>query len=86
VNHDTVLLEELGPDEEASVRSLVEEHLARTGSPLAGALLETWPEARRRFRHVIPRELHAGRERARDVEPPLFRPAKESSEVAYLVS
>lgn len=42
------------------LKALVARHAAETGSPLALRLIETWPDAARRFRHVLPRgEAHA---------------------------
>jgi glutamate synthase (NADPH/NADH) large chain len=37
------------------LKALVARHAAETGSPLALRLIETWPEAVSRFRHVLPR-------------------------------
>ena len=44
------------PDEAASVRELVERHLALTGSAVAAALLGDWEAARARFVRVIPHD------------------------------
>ena len=43
-----------GAVDEALLQALVERHVALTGSPLAQALLEGWPEARARFVKVEP--------------------------------
>jgi glutamate synthase (NADPH/NADH) large chain/glutamate synthase (ferredoxin) len=47
-------LEELGDDDAAEVRAMVEEHLQRTGSPVAQRLLDDWDGARSRFVKVYP--------------------------------
>jgi glutamate synthase domain-containing protein 3 len=47
-------LEELGDDDAAEVRALVEEHLKRTGSPVAQGVLDDWDAARGRFVKVFP--------------------------------
>jgi glutamate synthase domain-containing protein 2/glutamate synthase domain-containing protein 1/glutamate synthase domain-containing protein 3 len=47
-------LEELGEDDAAELRALVEEHLRRTGSPVARRLLDDWEAARSRFVKVFP--------------------------------
>jgi glutamate synthase (NADPH/NADH) large chain len=43
-------------DDEARVRALVEEHVARTGSVRGNDLLARWSEVRGRFKKVIPTE------------------------------
>jgi glutamate synthase (NADPH/NADH) large chain/glutamate synthase (ferredoxin) len=50
-------LEELGDDDAAELRGLVEEHLARTGSPVAQRLLDDWDGARSRFVKVFPADF-----------------------------
>jgi glutamate synthase (NADPH/NADH) large chain/glutamate synthase (ferredoxin) len=47
-------LEELDDDDAADVRALVEEHLQRTGSPVAQRVLEDWDALRSRFVKVFP--------------------------------
>ena len=55
-NLDSIDLRTLEPgsDDEAELRALVEEHRARTGSPLAGRILEDWTAWRPRFVKVVP--------------------------------
>jgi glutamate synthase domain-containing protein 3 len=59
-NHELVDLEELDAADDALVRVLVEEHLERTGSPVAERLLAAWDEAR--FVKVMPRDYRAALE------------------------
>jgi glutamate synthase (NADPH/NADH) large chain/glutamate synthase (ferredoxin) len=47
-------LEELDDDDATECRALVEEHLARTGSPVAQRLLDDWDAARSRLVKVFP--------------------------------
>jgi glutamate synthase (NADPH/NADH) large chain len=56
-NPDTVALEALSEDDVQALRSLVEEHCRRTGSPKAKALLGRWSESVGRFVKVMPEEL-----------------------------
>jgi glutamate synthase (NADPH/NADH) large chain len=49
-------VEALDADDEARVRALVEEHVARTGSVRGAELLAGWADARARFKKVIPTE------------------------------
>jgi glutamate synthase (NADPH/NADH) large chain len=42
---------------ERELKALIEEHLERTGSPIASALLARWGEGRGRFWQVCPREM-----------------------------
>jgi glutamate synthase domain-containing protein 2/glutamate synthase domain-containing protein 1/glutamate synthase domain-containing protein 3 len=58
-NHELVDLEELDDADVARVRAFVEEHLERTGSPVAARLLETWDETLGRFVKVMPRDYRA---------------------------
>ena len=55
-NLDSIDLRTLEPgsDDEAELRALVEEHRARTGSPLAGRILADWTAWRPRFVKVVP--------------------------------
>jgi glutamate synthase domain-containing protein 2/glutamate synthase domain-containing protein 1/glutamate synthase domain-containing protein 3 len=50
-------LETLDDDDAAECRALVEEHLARTGSPVAQRLLDDWDGARSRFVKVFPADF-----------------------------
>jgi len=45
---------EAGGEDEARLRALLEEHVARTGSPKAKRLLANWEGARPMFSQVIP--------------------------------
>jgi glutamate synthase domain-containing protein 2/glutamate synthase domain-containing protein 1/glutamate synthase domain-containing protein 3 len=62
-NHELVDLEELEAADDALVRSLVEEHLERTGSVVAERLLDSWDESVPRFVKVMPRDYRAALER-----------------------
>ncbi|MBS1888162.1 MAG: glutamate synthase large subunit [Actinobacteria bacterium] len=53
-NQELVGLEAVGPGEDDELRTLVAEHGRRTGSRLAGRLLEAWAEALPRFVKVMP--------------------------------
>ena len=55
-NLELVDLEELGEDDEAELRSLIKEHLTRTGSLVAQHLLGDWEDALPRFVKVMPRD------------------------------
>jgi glutamate synthase (NADPH/NADH) large chain len=55
LNADSVLSGVLAGDANERLKAMVARHAAETGSPLALRLIETWPEAARRFRHVLPR-------------------------------
>ena len=61
-NHELVDLEELDAADDALVRSLVEEHLERTGSVVAERLLASWDETVPRFVKVMPRDYRAALE------------------------
>jgi glutamate synthase (NADPH/NADH) large chain/glutamate synthase (ferredoxin) len=61
-NHELVDLEKLEDEDVARVRALVEEHLERTGSPVASRVLETWDESLWRFVKVMPRDYRAALE------------------------
>jgi glutamate synthase domain-containing protein 3 len=54
LNSDSVVPREVPAEDEPELRRLVEEHLARTGSPRAASLLADWPAAAGRFRQVVP--------------------------------
>ncbi len=63
-NLDTVNIEGgIRPDEDTLLRSLVEKHVAWTGSPKALGLLEQWPEAAGHFVKVIPLEYERAMQR-----------------------
>jgi glutamate synthase (NADPH/NADH) large chain len=49
-------LRELGSTEEAQLKSLLEEHLAETGSLLAERLLADWTNTLQHFTMVLPRD------------------------------
>ena len=56
-NLELVELEELTQDDEAEVKSLISEHVARTGSLVGRNLLASWERgARERFVKVMPRD------------------------------
>jgi glutamate synthase (NADPH) large chain len=55
-NTELVDLDECSEHDEAELKDLVAEHAARTGSPVAQGLLDTWDEAVRRFVKVMPRD------------------------------
>ncbi len=54
LNADSVVAREVPSEDEAELRHLVEEHLRRTGSARAAALLADWESARRTFRQLVP--------------------------------
>jgi glutamate synthase (NADPH/NADH) large chain len=56
VNFEMVALEEPDDADRALLRSMVERHLAETGSPVAEALLADWDEALGHFRKVMPND------------------------------
>ena len=53
-NLDAVVLRPVPAEDEGELRSLVEEHLARTGSRTAAGLLADWAKAVEGFRQVVP--------------------------------
>ncbi len=59
-NHELVDLEALDEGDAALVRGLVEEHLERTGSPVAARVLESFDDLR--FVKVMPRDFRAALE------------------------
>jgi glutamate synthase (NADPH/NADH) large chain/glutamate synthase (ferredoxin) len=65
-------LEELSDEDAAELRGLVEEHLVRTGSPIAQRLLDDWDGARSRFVKVFPADFKRvlGEQAAAAAEPP----------------
>jgi glutamate synthase (NADPH/NADH) large chain len=55
-NTDLVDLEALSEHDEAELKDLIAEHAARTGSPVAQRMLDTWDAAVQRFVKVMPRD------------------------------
>ncbi|KFI65963.1 glutamate synthase large subunit [Bifidobacterium cuniculi] len=51
----SLLFEPLDDESADTVRTLVQEHVARTGSAFAQGLLDDWEQARGRFTHMVPR-------------------------------
>ncbi|MEE1296193.1 MAG: glutamate synthase large subunit [Bifidobacterium sp.] len=51
----SLLFEPLDDEAAATVRDLVERHVARTGSAFAQGLLDDWEHAKSRFTHMVPR-------------------------------
>jgi glutamate synthase (NADPH/NADH) large chain len=56
VNKEMVDLEPLTEEDDVFVRSLVERHLAETGSTVAAKLLAEWETAAGRFTKIMPRD------------------------------
>jgi glutamate synthase (NADPH) large chain len=56
VNGEMVDLEELSEGDVETLREMLAEHAEETGSTVAAALLEGWPEAVARFTKVMPRD------------------------------
>jgi glutamate synthase (NADPH/NADH) large chain/glutamate synthase (ferredoxin) len=54
LNVDSVVAREVPEEDEAELRSLIEEHHRRTGSARAAALLADWESAVAAFRQVVP--------------------------------
>jgi glutamate synthase domain-containing protein 2/glutamate synthase domain-containing protein 1/glutamate synthase domain-containing protein 3 len=54
LNADSVAAREVPPEDAPELRALIEEHLMRTGSPRAAAMLGKWDETLRRFRQMVP--------------------------------
>jgi len=80
-NMGMIAVEPLEDDEdEMRIRSLVEEHLARTGSPRARDLLAAWPKMRALFKKVIPSEYRKVLERDRARHAANGAPAPRASE------
>jgi glutamate synthase domain-containing protein 3 len=55
VNHQLVEVSAPTPGQLEEVRALVARHLELTDSPMAAAVLGSWPRARRAFRLVAPK-------------------------------
>jgi glutamate synthase (NADPH) large chain len=65
-NSELVGLEPLAVDDIPIVRELVQEHERRTGSGLAGRILDDWQRTQLRFVKVMPHDYRAAIERHRD--------------------
>ncbi len=65
-NRELVGLEPLAVDDVSIVRELVQEHERRTGSALAGRILDDWQRTQLRFVKVMPHDYRAAIERHRD--------------------
>jgi glutamate synthase domain-containing protein 2/glutamate synthase domain-containing protein 1/glutamate synthase domain-containing protein 3 len=65
-NRELVGLEPLAVDDASIVRELVHEHARRTGSALAGRILDDWQRAQLQFVKVMPHDYRAAIERHRD--------------------
>jgi glutamate synthase (NADPH/NADH) large chain len=61
-------LSPLDAEDDVIVRSLVEQHLAHTDSPLARTLLADWPAAVTQFTRVLPAQYARVREHLADIE------------------
>ncbi|CAO5188721.1 glutamate synthase (large subunit, NADP-dependent) [Frankia sp. AiPs1] len=56
INREMVDVEDLGPEDEATVRDLLVRHRRETGSTVAARLYADWENARGSFRKVMPRD------------------------------
>jgi glutamate synthase domain-containing protein 3 len=65
-NRELVGLEPLAVDDVSIVRELVQEHERRTGSQLAGRILDDWQRTQLHFVKVMPHDYRAAIERHRD--------------------
>src|SRR5947209_8671246 len=54
LNADSVIAREVPAEDSEELKGLVEEHLARTGSRKAAAMLASWNESVRLFRQIVP--------------------------------
>jgi glutamate synthase (NADPH/NADH) large chain len=54
LNPDSVVAREVPAEDLDELKILIEEHHARTGSPLAAGMLADWEQASRRFRQIVP--------------------------------
>ena len=54
LNTDSVVAREVPAEDAAELKSLVEEHLRRTQSPLAASMLADWKQSMKRFRQIVP--------------------------------
>jgi glutamate synthase domain-containing protein 2/glutamate synthase domain-containing protein 1/glutamate synthase domain-containing protein 3 len=68
-NTEMVGFEEIGGDDAAELRALVEEHRDRTGSTVAASLLERWEESLDRFVKVMPHDYRRALAELEDTEP-----------------
>ncbi|HEX6350329.1 MAG TPA: glutamate synthase-related protein, partial [Candidatus Dormibacteraeota bacterium] len=77
LNADSVRVRPVPDEDESELHALIAEHLRRTGSPRAAALLADWPATLARFRQVVPAAV---------VQPPATvpetQPQSESEPVA----
>lgn len=55
-NRDMVNLDQLEPDDDATLRQLVQSHAVLTGSPRAAAMLDRWQEVVSKFVKVFPHD------------------------------
>jgi len=83
VNRELVDLGPLTPDAAATVRGLVERHLAETGSAVAAGLLARWATAVDEFTQVMPRDyqrvldvMRAAQAAGRDVDAAVMEVAR----------
>jgi len=74
LNADSVVARDVPEEDEAELRSLVEEHRRRTGSARAAAILENWAAALTTFRKVVP----VARVQAQAAPEPVADPSEES--------
>jgi glutamate synthase domain-containing protein 3 len=65
-NTELVALESLDLDDLRVLRELIEEHERRTGSPVAGHILDYWQTQQLRFVKVMPHDYRAALEQHRD--------------------
>jgi glutamate synthase (NADPH/NADH) large chain len=68
VNPELVELEPLTDEEQVTLRTLVERHLAETDSAVAEHLLKRWSEAVEEFTAVVPRDYKRVMEAIRTAE------------------
>jgi glutamate synthase (ferredoxin) len=54
LNADSVVAREVPAEDACDLRALVEEHHRRTGSARAAAMLESWDQALKQFRQLVP--------------------------------
>jgi glutamate synthase domain-containing protein 3 len=54
LNADSIVAREVPAEDAAELRALVEEHLSRTGSARAAAMLADWDSAMAKFRQLVP--------------------------------
>jgi glutamate synthase (ferredoxin) len=59
LNLDSVVSRAVPAEDDKELRTLVEEHRRRTGSPRAAAMLDNWEAAVKRFRQVVPVDVTA---------------------------